>query len=133
MASLICIAVAAAESWRKSDSVIKRLLLKSCLNRFKLIIIHSRDMLQDGKSLLFFCMRYLTRRSGAREWVKTAFLFLGSTSDYNSMYERVCVWRAQKEHIKWPMHAVHERRDQRAFSSGAVYWATTKKNIKWRI
>lgn len=50
-----------------------------------------------------------------------------------NIYERMCVWRTKKEHVKWPLHAANERRDQRAFSSGAVYWATTKKKIMWRI
>lgn len=68
----------------------------------------------------------------------SVFVF-GLTSDYNSceisgMSE--CVWwRTKKSTSSDQLHAVHERRDQRAFSSGAVYWATTKKNtfIKWRI
>lgn len=54
---------------------------------------------------------------------------------WNIGYEWICVWwRTKKESTSSDqLHAVHERRDQRAFSSGAVYWATTKKKFFYKV
>lgn len=86
--------------------------LKSCLNSFKLIIKLNQTTRRKKVATVY----HLSLQEIIR---------CNSCLNIDFMYDiyRICVWCAWKiqnrrnNNIQWPVHAVHESEDQRAFSS----------------